>query len=167
MHRPDKKLDKSIDLDTQYVRLKMLSHKKLGAMYTDTREDRPDLYQEGLEKHGGKDIDDEDLIEDIHKDKYILIRGRAGIGKSTLVQRLLWKWANGEWASHLKGVFMLNLRYLMTVDKVMDLPRLISLYGVYNTGNADVMFDLKWLKENENNIGIILGKAPSSLNTDF
>ena len=53
-------------------------------------------------KQSGNDIEDEDLIKGEDFEKYILIRGRAGIGKSTLVQRLIWKWANGEWRTNYR-----------------------------------------------------------------
>ena len=156
-HTPDKHLDRTIDLDTQYVRLKLLSTKNMGIMHRDTLE-RPDLYQQELEKQGGKDIQDEDLIEVHDVGKYILVRGRAGIGKSTLVQRLIWKWANGEWATKFKLFVMLNLRHLMNIDKQMSLSYFLSLYGVYNTGDPEVIVDDKWLKENQCNIGLILGE---------
>ena len=155
-HSPDKGLDLQIDFDTQYVRLKLLSHTKIGTMGTMTLE-RPDHYQRALGKTKGKEIDDEELFQKNAKN-FILIRGRAGIGKSTLLQRLLWRWANGEWAAKFKVIFMLNLRYLMTIRKEMDLARLLSLYAVYNTNKAGVMIDGDWLRENEGKIGIILGK---------
>ena len=155
-HLPDKGLDKQIDLDTQYVRLKLLVNKTMAAMQRDKLE-RPDRYQHSLQKQEGSEIQDEDLIKD--SQKYILIRGRAGIGKSTLVQRLLWKWANGEWATKFVAIFMLNLRYLMIHNKPTDLSRLLSLYAVYKPKKLDA----KWLKKNEGRIGIVLGKITISL----
>ena len=157
-HAPDNKLDKAIDLDTQYVKLKLISSKEIGAMHRDKLERRPDLYQQGIESHEGQDICDEDLIDDKKTDNYVLIRGRAGIGKSTLLQRLMWKWATGEWATKFKVIFMLNLRYLV-LGKQMTLPRLLSLYSVYNTGNPDVIFTSDWLEENQSHVGFILGES--------
>ena len=154
-HAPDKGLDRVIDLDTQYVRLKLLSNKTLGAMHRD-RLERPDLYQEGLEKTDGMEIEDEDLVKGDQAQKYILIRGRAGIGKSTLLQSLLWKWANDDFAAKFKALFMLNLRYLITVRTKMNLSRLLSLYSVYST--KPLMVSEKWLTDNQGQIGIILGK---------
>ena len=156
-HTPDKRLDKVIDLDTQYVKLKLLSNSTMGMMHRDKLEQRPDIYKQGIEKHQGTDIRDEDLISE-KTEKFILVRGRAGIGKSTLLQRLVWQWANGvKSANHLKAMFLINLRHIMRVNTEMTLPRLLSLYSVYNTGSADVTVDYDWLNKNEKHIALILG----------
>ena len=149
--------DKRIDIDKQYVRLKLLSQSQIGLMQRDALE-RPDHYQSKLEKHDGKDIQDEDLVKPGDHGKYILVRGRAGIGKTTLVQRLIWKWANREWATQFKALFLLNLRYLMLVDNLMDLPHLLSMYPVYNTASSDVTLSMDWLEKNQDTIGFILGE---------
>ena len=157
-HTPDKTGYKRIDIDTQYVRLKLLSNTATrGIENSDAH--RPDLYQRGLESHGGEDIKDEDLIHDNDTQTYILIRGRAGIGKSTLVQRLLWKWGNGEWATQFTAMFLINLRYLMTVKRKMNLSRLLCLYSVYTTHKAGVIIDSQWLEENHNKIGFVMGNT--------
>ena len=156
-HTVDKALDTSIDLENQYVRLKLLSQKSLTTMNRDKLE-RPDLYQSSLEKNKGQSIQDEDLITEQDSEKYILIRGRAGIGKSTLIQRLFWKWANGEWATKFKVIFLLNLRYLMTIDRPMDLSHLLSLYSTYNTGQSGQLIKTDWLNENQDKVGIVIGK---------
>ena len=122
--------------------------------------ERPDLYQQTLEGQGA-DIDDEDLVKVNETSKYILIRGRAGIGKSTLVQRLLWKWANDTWAPQFKAIFLLNLRHLMMINHTMDLPRLLCLYAMYNTSKAGVVIDAEWLEKNGDSVGIVLGERIS------
>ena len=156
-HTPDKRIDAVIDLDTQYVKLKLLPNETMGMMHRDKLEQRPDMYKHGIENHEGTDIRDEDLISE-KAEKFILVRGRAGIGKSTLLQRLVWQWANGvKSANHLKAIFLINLRYIMRVDTEMTLPRLLSLYSVYNTRNADVTVDYDWLKKNQEHIALILG----------
>ena len=157
-HITEQRLDRPIDLDTQYVRLKLLSNKSMGMMQRDALE-TPDHYQQGLEEHDGRDIQDEDLIKSQDFQKYVLVRGRAGIGKTTLVQRLLWRWANGEWATKFEALFLLNLRYLMTIDRQMDLSRLLSLYAVYNTSADGIAISSEWLQQNECKIGLIMGKG--------
>ena len=156
-HVKDKVQDRTIDLENQYIKLKLLSKDRLGVMRTGLSE-MPDHYQHELEENAGKDIQDEDLIQGGDYGKYILIRGRAGIGKSTLVQRLLWKWTNGDWANKFKVILLLNLRYIMTKSKSVSLPHLLSLYSVYNTGDAAVNLSADWLLENQSQVGIILGK---------
>ena len=153
-HIPDKRLDKKIDFNAQYIRLKLLPTDRLGAMHLNKCE-RPDQYQQELDS--AADFQDEDLIKGEDFQKYILIRGRAGIGKTTLVQRLLWKWANVEWATQYKAMFLLNMRFLMTQGREVNLSRMLSIYHVYNTGKADTI-DAEWLQNNEGNIGLILGE---------
>ena len=156
-HTTEKGQGKRIDIEKQYVGLKLLSQNQIGIMHRDALE-TPDHYQSKLEQHGGKDIKDEDLVKPGDHGKYILIRGRAGIGKTTLVQRLIWKWANGVWATQFKALFLLNLRYLMLVDKHMDLPHLLNMYPVYNTASSGVTLSMDWLEKNQDNIGLVLGK---------
>ena len=151
-HDIDRKgYDKSIDFEKQYVRLKLISHEEIKRMQLDSLE-RPDYYQTNVEEIGGKDIRDEEILQS-EMNEYVLIRGRAGIGKSTLVQRLLWKWANDEWATKFKAMFLLNVRYLMTIDRAVDLCDLLSLYAVYPCQSVTS----EWLKDNEKHIGVILG----------
>ena len=154
-HSTDQRVDKPIDLDTQYVRLKLLSQDNIQTMQRDALE-QPDRYQFGLENHPGEDIQEEDLIKPGDFRKFVLIRGRAGIGKTTLLQRLLWKWATDEWASKFKALFLVNLRYVMTVKKKMDLRHLLNLYTVYTVGKG-FLIDAFWLEKNQSKIGIIIG----------
>ena len=156
-HAPDKTGDRRIDIDKQYVRLKMLSHKSMKPMQRDGLE-RPDLYQRSLEKHRGRDISDEDLITNRDTHNFILIRGRAGIGKSTLIQRLLWKWSTGKWATQMKAIFLLNMRYLITHHRKMDLCQLLCLYSLYTTREDGVIIDSDWLEKNQQRLGIVIGR---------
>ena len=165
-HNPEEGQDRRIDIDKQYVGLKLLSQNQIGLMQRDALE-TPDHYQSKLEKHGGKDIKDEDLVKPGDHGKYILIRGRAGIGKTTLVQRLIWKWANGVWATQFKALFLLNLRYLMLVNNHMDLPHLLNMYPVYNTASSGVTLSMDWLEKNQDNIGLVLGKKTYSWFTNI
>ena len=155
-HNPEERQYRRIDIDKQYIGLKLSQNEK-GLLQRDALE-TPDHYQSKLEQHHGKDIKSEDLIKSGDCRKYILIRGRAGIGKTTLVQRLMWRWANGEWAPRFKALFLLNLRYLMLVDNHMDLPHLLSFYPVYNTASSVVALSMEWLEKNKHSIGFILGK---------
>ena len=160
-HSTEQKLDKPIDLDTQYVSLKLLSQDNIQTMQRDALE-QPDRYQFGLENHHGEDIQDEDLVKPGDFRKSVLIRGRAGIGKTTLLQRLSWKWATDEWACKFKALFLVNLRYLMTVKKKMDLRHLLSLYTVYTVGKG-FLIDACWLEKNQSKIGIIIGNVQTFL----
>ena len=152
-HHPDKPGDRVIDFETQYVRLKLLPNGTLDAKCRD----RPDLYQRDLEKEDGVEIQDDDLIKAQQTQNYTVIRGRAGIGKSTLVQRLLWKWANGNLAATFEAIFMLNIRFLMKYKKKISLGDLLSLYSVYSTKAG--LIDAAWLNNTQGRVGIIVGKT--------
>ena len=154
-HSPDKRPDKTIDFETQYVRLKLLENKTLGKMQRDKLE-RPDIYQDQLEQFDGTEIQDEDLFQGDDYGKFILLRGRAGIGKSTLVQRLLSKWANGDWATNFKAIFLINIRFLMTKDWNVDLAHLLSQYSLYKTPSHTL--NAEWLESNQDKIAIVLGE---------
>ena len=121
--------------------------------------ERPDRYQSGLGTHSGTDIKEDELVRKGNEESFILIRGRAGIGKSTLVQHLLWRWANGEWATQFKALFLVNMRYLMSVDEEIDLPDLLSLYSVYTLSGQKVFLDVEWLKQHQSEIGLVIGKS--------
>ena len=155
-HLDDTGLDKPLNLEQDYVKLKLLPQNSVHAV----QEGLPHLphrYLYELDKYRGQSIPLEKLIEDHEFGKYILICGRAGFGKSTLLQWLLWKWANGNWATKFKAIFMINLRYIMRIHEQIDLCDLLSQYTVYN-GGSSAPVDLVWLQENEGNIGIVIGK---------
>ena len=139
-HVTDQILDKRIDFDREYVRLDWSPETQAGD--TVARQD----------SHPGTNIED-DYLACRQGKEFVLIQGRAGIGKTTLIQRLMWRWANGDWATRFKALFLLNVRHLMTVNKDVDLPRLLSRYAVYKTATIS----MEWLQDNQDNIGILIG----------
>ena len=161
-HVKDKVSDETIDLDTEYVRLRLILGNTKAARRRGKLNLRPDIYQYGLEHEKGSDVQEQELIAGDENQKYILIRGRAGIGKSTLLQSLLWKWANGDFATQFKAFFMLNLRHFISRDTQMDLARLLSYHSVYNLRGKENTINVKWLTENQGKIAFILGKNISN-----
>ena len=157
---PDRHLDERIDLDTQYVRLRIISQEEFRALERQDLDYRPDRYQAHMTSLGGEDIKDEDLLKPGEIEKLILLRGRAGIGKSTLVQSLLRRWACGIQAIQMKLILLLNLRVLMPYTRKITLATLLSLYSVYATPDAVPDRD-SWFRENQCHLGIILGRRLS------
>ena len=157
---PDRHLDERIDLDTQYVKLRIISPEEFTALERQDLDYRPDRYQAHMKSLGGEDIKDEDLLKPGEFEKLILLRGRAGIGKSTLVQSLLRRWACGIQAIHMKLILLLNLRLLMHNTRKITLATLLSLYSVYATPDAVPDKD-SWFSENQCHLGIILGRKLS------
>ena len=105
-----------------------------------------------------KEIHEEDLIKTNDIGKYMLIHGCCGIGKTTLVKQLVWKWANYDWCRKFKVLFLLDISYLMTLEASPTLTNLLGLYSTYNPGSTQVTVDAEWLKENQDSIGIIIGE---------
>ena len=159
-HIPDRLSDKEIDLDTQYVKLRLIPKHEFEALQEEDMDYRPDRYQAGLAQFHSKDIQDEDLLKDGEFKKLIILRGRAGIGKSTLVQHLLRNWACGLWATHLKVMFLLNLRYVMNDTRKMTLSTLLTLHSVYATHDTTPGTDFDWFRKNQRYVGLILGNIP-------
>ena len=151
-------LGKRIDFDTQYVMLRIMTQETWATVERDELE-RPDKYQQALQQSSGKDITDEDIIALGDVVKYILVRGRAGIGKSTLVQRLMWRWAHGEWGTQFKAIFLLSLRHLMAMATSMDFTHLLSRFAMHRVGQQQLTLHPEWLEENQRQVAFVLGKS--------
>ena len=148
-------MDRKIDLDTQYVALRLIPSDEWERMSDVDDSEKPDSYQSRLEMYRGHDIKEEELVENGEYRKFVLIRGGAGIGKSTLVQHLLRKWACGEWAPHLKLLFLLDLRWFACIPNEISLSELFNGCAVHRTGAICIGED--WLSEHEMEVGVILG----------
>ena len=153
-HRPDKEGDNCIDLGNQYVSRKLLLNETI-----DTQEgvELEPTSQRVMPEKGRRVFQDEDLIRNRDLEKYIVIYGCGGIGKSTLLQRLFWKLANGKWATKFKAIFLINIHDLVTTTARVGLAKLLTLYAVYND-DRDVSIDIEWLRDNQDKIAIFLGK---------
>ena len=121
----------------------------------------PDRYQKTLQ-----DIDDtheyKDILTQIDTGSMILLRGRAGIGKTTLVQFLLYQWFRGDWASHFVCTFMLNLRILMRTTTKMTLTELLTTYGLYTIPNKHPQMTT-WMKNRPAAILLFMGMSQVEL----
>lgn len=70
-------------------------------------------------------------IDNILSGKRVLIKGEAGIGKSTLCHKLCYEWANGRWGKEYQAVFWIPLRALLvhkekTENKDFHINQIIS-----------------------------------------
>ena len=152
---PDNEIDQPIDLDTQYVRLALC----------DTSDDQPALgddvlpadYQRCIEEQNGDEkLDIHRSLPKISCGTSTLIKGRAGVGKSTLTQYLIRQWAKGQWESSKTFVFLLNLRKLVHVQRDVTLTELLGMYAEYVIETPDPnQPSLQWLKNNAHNVMIL------------
>ena len=149
---------RKVDFDTQYVRLKMLTKREMSTVERDELE-QPDKYQSRLQHSHSEHITDEDIMAPGGAQKLVLIRGRAGIGKTTTVHCFMWKWAHGNLGRHFKVIFLLNLRVLMAVTTKLTLPNLLRRFPVFRVGQHGTALTAAWLRDNAHSIALVMGEG--------
>ena len=148
-NKPDNEIDEPINLDTQFVSLTLND-----MLQTDSGDTvLPAQYQSNLEINEGKEVSINDILPINSSGSSILIKGRAGVGKSTLIQYLIRQWAKGTWESTKTCVFLLNLRKLVHVQRDVSFTELLGLYAEYVVGSpGQKQPSLQWLKNNAQNV---------------
>ena len=121
----------------------------------------PDHYQKTLQDND-ETLEYKDILTETDTRSMILLRGRAGIGKTTLTQFLLYQWFRGNWASHFVCTFMLNLRLLMRTTKKMTLTELLTTHGLYTVPNEHPQI-ITWMKNRPAAILLFLGMSQIQL----
>lgn len=82
-------------------------------------------YQSHLELSNVKDIELDELLQILQDVGFILFCGRAGVGKTTLLYKIMDKWANNELPHHDLAL-MFSTRYLSKMQQ-MEFNRGITL----------------------------------------
>ena len=151
---PDNEIDRPIDLDTQYVKLAL---QEKSNMEVPLGEDiLPADYMQNLENVKDTDgLDIDEILPKPSRGTSTLLKGRAGVGKSTLTQYLIRSWARGKWESSKTCVFLLNLRKLVHVDRDVTITELLGMYAEYVTDTPHQNQSLQWLKNNAHNVMIL------------
>ena len=145
--KPDNEVDQQIDLDTQFVNLSISDSP---AWFPFGDHSLPAEYQQNLERFECKNID---ILPEHSPSTSTLITGRAGVGKSTLIQYLIRQWAKGKWESTKTCVFLLNLRKLVHVHRDVSFTELLGLYAEYVVESpGQKQPSLQWLKNNAQNV---------------
>ena len=162
-HRPDLTTDDKIDLEHQFVKIRVITSSD--AINTESpaeAEDHalPDHYQKTLQDND-ETLEYQDILTGADTGSMILLRGRAGIGKTTLTQFLLYQWFRGNWASHFVCTFMLNLRILMRTTTKMTLTELLTTYGLTNVPNVtnDHPQMISWMQNRPAAILLFMGMS--------
>ena len=150
-NKPDNEIDQQIDLDTQFVNLSIRDFPDVWCTLGDHT--LPAAYQQNLEQVECKNIDIDDILPEHSPGTSTLITGRAGVGKSTLIQYLIRQWAKGKWESTKTCVFLLNLRKLVHVHRDVSFTELLGLYAEYVVESpGQKQPSLQWLKNNAQNV---------------
>ena len=152
---PDNEIDQPIDLDTQYVRLALCVRCDDRSAFGDDM--LPAEYRRDIERQNEKTgFNINNILPEPSRGTSTLIKGRAGVGKSTLTQYLIRQWAKGQWESSKTCVFLLNLRKLVHVQRDVTLTELLAMYSEYSADTPDQNKpSLQWLKINAHNVMIL------------
>ena len=145
-------MDEKISLQNQFVQLLLVDDADHASPAVDVT---PNEYQ-AYRRNTTSNAMYEDILPSTSKGMMVLLRGRAGIGKTTLVQWLLHEWAHERWASKKSCAFMLNLRYLMVYDYKMSLRDLFTKCSLYCPEVDHPQFSL-WMKSWQENIILYMG----------
>lgn len=157
-HSVDHSIDERINLDTHFIPLRIVENKKfhpdeVGMM------DKYLSYLERYDKH--QDVDMDNLIEGLEGGGVMVIQGRAGVGKTTLVQKLARKWAKNMWSQKYGAVFIYSMRYISSKDKrTMTLAKFLEDYMLYRPGNVSPIIS-KGIKAEGKGWIIIMGMCVS------
>ena len=151
-HKTDRDMDEKISLEHQFVQLLLVDNTVHKLPRPDTT---PAEYLKFLRKVT-PNATCKDILLSRSKGIMVLLRGRAGIGKTTLVQWLLHEWAHQRWAAEKSCAFMLNLRYLMVYDYKMTLRDLLTKCSLYCPDGDHPQLSL-WMKHWQEKLLIFLG----------
>ena len=141
-HKPDAEFDKEVKFDTNYIHLILVNGSSGGN--TD-------------DKFSIEDILPEEEIMDFtgSRKNCIILKGRAGVGKTTLLQYLCRQWAKGNWGQQFAVIFLLKMRVIMTIKEKLTLTELLTNYSQFSSGKKMLS---SWIPSNLDRIGIIIGK---------
>ena len=155
-HTLDKQNYRKVSFKQQFVQPLLVEDGETGV--STTKDDKPDEYQASLQKSPANTTY-KDILPVNTTGLTVLLCGRAGVGKTTLVQWLLTQWALNMWAVHCCCAFMLNLRYLMANEYTISLPDLFTTCSLYAVGKT--LAPLKeWMSNCEEQLVVLLGRQP-------
>lgn len=132
-HSVENRLDEKIDLDKHFIPLRLVDEGKNIRADEDGMMDKYLSYLKRYDKL--QNIEMDNLIAGLGDGGVIVIQGRAGVGKTTLIQKLAWDWAKEKWAQSYKALFIYNMRYISPKDKrLMTLAEFLEQYMLHRPG---------------------------------
>lgn len=126
--------------------------------------------QEGATKGDPEATDDTDVsIQDLFHFKApkgprvtVLLR-KAGMGKSTLVRRLCWRWADGQ-LDRFRALFLFEFRRLNMITRSLTLPQLLFDLHLSPESDPDAVF--QYLEENAHQVLLIFDGLDEALHAN-
>ncbi|XP_052023105.1 protein NLRC5 [Apodemus sylvaticus] len=126
--------------------------------------------QEGATLGEPEAADDIDVsIQDLfsfkaHKGPRVtVLLGKAGMGKTTLAYRLLWRWAHGQ-LDCFQALFLFEFRQLNMITRLLTLPQL--LFDLYLSPESEPDAVFQYLKENAHQVLLIFDGLDEALHAD-
>lgn len=92
-----------------------------------------------------------------------VLLGKAGMGKTTLAYRLLWRWAQGQ-LDRFQALFLFEFRQLNVITRLPTLPQL--LFDLYLSPESEPDAVFQYLKENAHQVLLIFDGLDEALHTD-
>lgn len=92
-----------------------------------------------------------------------VVLGKAGMGKTTLAYRLLWRWAQGQ-LDRFQALFLFEFRQLNMLTRLPTLPQL--LFDLYLSPESEPDAVFQYLKENAHQVLLIFDGLDEALHTD-
>ena len=159
-HKKDSPLDDEIDFDKQYVQLQIVRDGTDKAYSSSHRGQLPheyELYLKEIEV-GRRDVSVYEVLDGrTQETQKVLTTGRAGVGKTTTLQRLAREWALDKWATGFTLLFLLQLRVLIHTTTQVRAIELLSLYGLFHIAEADIQCSLNsWLTNGANRVILLI-----------
>ena len=147
-HKPESEFDKKVDFDVNFIHLVLVNDRRRGN--TDDAFTIEDILPPKRPNWSG----------DKSEKKSIILKGRAGVGKTTLLQYLCRLWAKEEWGQQFAVIFLIKMRVIMMIKEKLTLTELLTNYSQFN---SDKTMLSSWIPSNLDRIGIVIGKLQRSL----
>ena len=147
-HKPESEFDKKVDFDVNFIHLVLVNDRRRGN--TDDAFTIEDILPKKTTNGSG----------DKSEKNCIILKGRAGVGKTTLLQYICRQWAKGQWGKQFAVIFLLKMRVVMMIKEKLTLTELLTNYSQFN---SDKTMLSSWIPSNLDRIGIVVGKLQRSL----
>lgn len=149
--------DKRIDLDKTFINLKMVDQAESEEKSLMGKVDY-ETYTSILGKLNRNEVAIDDILEK-YNSSFLLLRGRAGVGKTTVLNKIMFDWAKSEkqWAKNYTVAIIFNTRYLSHMHqpakhRACNLREFLEGFSL-----NEVSLPKDWEKEQQN-ILICIGK---------
>ena len=147
-HKPESEFDKKVDFDVNFIHLVLVNDRRGGN--TDDAFTIEDILPQKRTNESG----------DKSENNCIILKGRAGVGKTTLLQYMCRQWAKKEWGQQFAVIFLIKMRVVMMIKEKLTLTELLTYYSQFN---SDKTMLSSWIPSNLDRIGIVIGKLQRSL----